>query len=424
MKLHHSLLAAGLLAATCFTQSAQAQSTDGAHTIQVFPIVADTASFTQRFTFRAENGDNTVIQPVYYPGEGTPQAAIGPIACPAFGVPVGQVITFTSLRQMCPSLAAGSNFGFLYTAEVNAENKPYTAYSRVSNPSGNGFSVEAFPAHTFTAAESRVTGIRRLAATASSPAYQTNCFLANINAAGSVVTTVSYGILNSAGTTLIGSGSVAMVPGRLTRLLDVFAAGGAAAGDYNDAQIVFSESGADEPGLMTFCTVQDNTSFGADFRISKQFADSSFVSPNQQDDHVIRDRAISADILARNFEIDGNVGQANTHVVYFRHPDWVQCEVIDPATGARALNSYGLEMRLLDQNNAVIAGGNDIQGFGEVYLGDKTSRNFGANTRYTIEVENNGNNFTNLRPYRLRCQSGSGHTMGDVIRYKEATDRF
>ena len=413
------------------SKPALAQSTDGFHTIQIFPVVVDSATFTQRFTFRNPDSAHTAtVQPAYYPATGTSQAIS--ISCPSFVIPAGGISVFASLRAICPALAAGSQFGYLYTYENSSENHLYAGYSRVTNASGNGFSVEAFPAHTFTPADSVVTGIRRMAATASSPAFQTNCFIGNLNemTPGSNPTSnITYTIYNSAAVS-IGSGVVSLTPAKMTRLLDVFEAAGVPAGDYNDAYIKFREDGPGEPGLMTFCTVQDNSSFGADFRIGKQ--EEGFGTARSglgaQDDHVSRNTTISTDIkmsgdtTARAFSIPASV-VGNTHVIYFRHPDYVQCEIINPATGVRALAAYGLEMRMLDQNGVVMAGGNEIYGFGKIYTGDKTDRNNGANTRYTIEVESTETNTAAVRPYGLHCQSGSGHTMADIVRYN-GTDRF
>jgi hypothetical protein len=410
---------------------AHAQSTDGFHSIQIFPVVVDSAAFTQRFTFTNPDLDRPAfITPRYFPGVGTTQAA--PLDCPPFTIPKNSLVEFTSLREICPALAAGSQFGYLYTNETNVGNRIYAAFSRVSNPSANGFSVEAFPAHTFTSADVVVTGLRRLSAGVGTPAFQSNCFLGKLkddSAPDTGATRVDYTVRDNTGTQ-IGASFVDLAPGRLTRLLDVFAAAGAPAGDYNDATITFHENGTGEPGLMTFCTVQDNSSFGADFRIAKQEMGKStpFSGIGSQDDHVSRNSTVSAEAVtstgARAFAIPA--GQAtNTHVMYFRHPDWVQCEIIDPATLVRALPGYGLEMRLVAQNGTgVIAGGAGSQGFGKIYLGDKADRNNGANTRYSIQVESNGANEASPRPYRLHCQSGSGHTMGDLVRYQTPGNQF
>jgi hypothetical protein len=210
----------------------------------------------------------------------------------------------------------------------------------------------------------------------------------------------------------------------------VFAAAGAPAGNHDDASITFHESSAGEPGIISFCTVQDNSSFGADFRIAKQEMGKStpYSGIGGQDDTASRDSTVSAEVAhnggARAFAIAAGAS-TNTHVVYFKHPDYVQCELIDPATGVRALANYGLEMRMLDQyGTGVIAGGANSTGFGKIYLGDKADRNNGANTRYAIQVESNGSNEAANRPYRLHCQSGSGHTLGDLIRYQVAGHQF
>ena len=424
-------LAGSLFLGLGLSGGALAQTTDGYHSIQIFPVVVDTASFTQRFNFRNPNDVQVSITPKYYPAQGT---SSGILTCPDIVIQGGKTATFTSLRQICPSLAAGSQFGFLYTSELSPSSLPYAGFSRVANPQGNGFSVEAFPAHTFTSADSVINGLRRRAASGPNPAFQTNCFIGNLNevtASGPSTTPVEYTLYNSA-STVIGSGTVNLAPGAYVRLLDVFAAGGAALGDYDDApmKLVELNNNVDlgEPGIISFCTVQDNTSFGADFRIAKQEVGNGGMaypgdSLGAQDNHVARETLVDADAVGRAFEI-GTGASANTHVIYFRHPDYVQCEVINPSTGLRAVAGYGLEIRLLDPDGVVVAGGDNITGWSDVFLGDKTERNGGANTRYTVEVEDSQVNTGAVRAYKLHCRSGSGHTLGDLIRYKESIGRF
>jgi hypothetical protein len=426
--LRHCALAL-CVAASLAAGTASAQTTDGYHSIQVFPVVVDTASFTQRFSFRNPNAAAVTITPKYYPATGTTATQT---TCPNVVIAAGKTATYTSLRALCPSLAAGSQFGFLYTSEtVLTDSLPYAGFSRVANPQGNGFSVEAFPAHTFTSSDSVVNGIRRLAASGGSPSFQTNCFLANLNdvtPAGSPVSTPVQYTLYDSNTNVIGGGTVNLAPGQIVRLLDVFLTGGAPAGNHNDAQIKFEELGADEPGLMSSCTVQDNTSFGADFRIAKQEVGAGGQAYpgdtiGSQDNHVARRTLTNTDSLGRTFTIAAGAN-GNTHVMYFRHPDYVQCELIDPATNVRALAGLGLEIRMLGPDGLVVAGGNGLTGWNEIYLGDKTDRNGGSNTRYRIEVEDSEVNTGVARNYKLHCRSGSGHTLGDLVRYQAAGGSF
>lgn len=445
MPLLRASLCALVLASTAVPLAGLAQSTDGYHSIQVLPVVVDSSSFATRITVRNPRvGSSIRITARYLPGVGTSQA--GPLDCGYVDL-IGDR-TFASLRELCPALAAGSQFGMLVLTQTqlqedsqfpNTDISPFSAFARVSNPAAIGFSIESFPAHTFTSARSVVTGIRRLAATPSSPAIQTNCFigkLPDLSTGKPVVSTPVGFVINAMGNPdPIGSGSVNVAPGQLVRLLDVFSAAGFGFLDQNDARVEFSETGDGEPGLVTFCTVQDNSSFGADFRIGKQEEGTSHALPGYffgaQDDHVLRDTTVANSVAmstgpgvsqASPFALPAG-NSAASHLFYFRHPDFVQCEIIDPATGARALPGYGLELRLLASDGiTVIAGGDGVQGFSRVYLGDKADRDEGTNSRYTLEVESM-QALGAPTPYQLRCRSGSGHSLGELLRVGPG-DRF
>lgn len=401
------------------SSAAFAQSTDGYHSIQIFPVVVDSTTFQQRFFFTNSSEQPVTVQAKFYPGDGTAQAGVGPVTCNSVVIPAVGKTTVASLRALCPAMVAGSAFGYLYTNEVSPSSVPYAGYSRVSNFGGAGFSVEAFPAHTFTSADSTVSGIRRLAASGSTPAYQTNCFLANLNenlVGGDPNTTVAYSIYNSAGT-VIGGSQVVLPAGRLVRLLDVFAAAGLPAGDYNDADILFQATAGYGRGLMTFCTVQDNTSFGADFRIGKL----EWGWGSGSHDLTTSRNLFSTSSLGRPFEIDAGAS-ANTHVMYFKAPDTVQCRILTTTGNVPAV--AGLEMRLLNSQGVLIGGGNNATSTGEIFLGDKNDLRYGWTSRYTVEVESDEQTMGATRSYGLYCTSGSGNTLYDIVKYKEAVDRF
>ena len=420
--------------------TASAQSTDAYHTIQVFPLAVNSSSFAARYSFHNPNETPITIKVTYFPATGTPQGT-GNLECNNVVVAALKTATVLSLKDLCPNLLSGvgvkSQYGFVYTREVTADKiLPYAAFSRVSNPQGNGFTVEAFPASTFTSADTFVNGIRRMAATTNSPTFQTNCFVANLNEVdpGGALSKVVYTIYNSS-SSLIGGGEVLLAPGQNVRLLDIFEAGLAAPGDYDNASVRFEEFDVDpinnpqEPGILSFCTTQENTTFGADFRIAKQEVGAGGLGfpgdvIGSQDNHVSRETRVTADGVGRQFEI-GTGNSANTHLMYFRHPDYVSCELLETGIGNnRRVAGYGLEMRMLNQDGQAMVGGTGSTGWTRYYLGDKTDRNDGSNTRYTIEVESNGSNTGAVRSYKLHCQSGSGHSLGDLIRYKEVIDRF
>jgi hypothetical protein len=335
---------------------------------------------------------------------------------------------------MCPALGAGSQFGFLHLSHVGSPGSAtYSAFSRVSNIAGSGFTVEGFPASTFTSATTVVTGIRRLAASGGAPAFQTNCFLANMPLfdGSHADTQVDYVIRNSAGTQ-IGNGSVVLAPGALVRLLDVFAAGNVAAGDQNDAMITFTEMGASDPALMSFCTVQDNTSFGADFRVAKaakaQQVGAIGFAPlsGPQDIFAPRDMMVGNDGI-RDFTIPPG-GYNNVHVISYHSNDYGQCELINGNTNQPAVAAYGLEIRAMDAGGVTTAGGNDSVVVPDpskgntLYFGDKDDSP--ANGRVLLQVESNGQNVFASRPYKLRCRSGSGMSIPCIVKYQQATLDF
>ena len=419
-----SCLCLGLLLLASALPGAKAQSTDGYHAIQVFPVVVDTASFVQRFHFRAAQPWEPIkVFPRYYPAQGTAQSA--PLDCPSFYLPALGEMSVSSLRELCPGLVAGSAFGTLL---VRAEfSTVFAGYSRVSNTAGAGFSVEAFPAHAFTSAISAVAGLRRLAATGATPAFQTNCFVGNLAELAPSGTPVSTDVevqLTSKSGAVLGQTTVPVLPGQLVRLLDVFAAAGAPAGNHDDAVATFTALGNESPALLSFCTVQDNTSFGADFRIGKQelawgilagAQDGSALRGYYLDEEQPIDDQDSGPLLA----IPPGASR-NIHLYYFRHPDLLTCGLLTSDGTGFVGPGFGLELRVRVQDPdgtwRTVAGGNNVTLFESIYLGDKARSGWGANTSYLVEVESNGQNEAATRHYSLLCVSGSGSTKGELLR--------
>ena len=406
-------------------QEVRAQTTDGHHSHQVIPVAVDSSSFTQRFDLSTPNFFPVTVRVRFYPGSGTPQASAGPLDCNDISIPAEGTAAVTSLRSMCPALGAGSAFGFLTLEAAPSSDGMYSdipvfaAYSRVSNPQGNGFSVEAFAANVFTSATTRVAGLRRRAATVDSPAFQTNCFFGQMDKSGgpSVTKRVHYQLTGTGG----GAGYVDVGPGQLVRVLDIFSAAGAPPGDHESASLLVNPSDTGGwQGIVAFCTVQDNTSFGADFRIAK--TGYGLQGMASEDGTAAREAARTGDSLGRAFQI-GPGNSANTHVVYFRQPDTVQCRLLNPLNGSALSGASGLEMRVYDAAGLREYGGDLQTGTGVVALGDKMHG--GADNRFLIEVESNESNAASSRSYALYCASGSGNTFGyDLVRYQEAVDRF
>jgi hypothetical protein len=405
--------------------AAPAQTTDGYHAMQVFPVVVDTGSFAQRFTFRNPNPGALTLRPRYFPAQGTTATAI---TCPDLVVPATSSTTVASLRLLCPALPAGSQFGFLTVRAASDDVRVFAGFSRVANPQGQGFSVEAFAPHVFTSATSVVNGIRRKAATGGAPAFQTNCFVGNLEdvAPGATppVTPVQYRVFSSAGTEL-GTGTVNLAPGQMQRLLDVFAV--APAGDYDDARVSFEELGADEPGILAFCTVQDNTSFGADFRVAKQefpgFGEAAQCCgvAGARDAGAARLSIQDHDVEDRLFELPVSGNYRNAHLVYMRHPDTLMCELQSNWTTPSQMN---VELRVTALDGTVL--GPEFPTYTGAAFTYKSEHGNGANTPVIVEVEDGDSSilFPAFRRYTLYCRSGSGHTLGELVEYQQSPDRF
>jgi hypothetical protein len=222
------------------------------------PLIAETPSYSSRiFVHNASPNDAEVF--FSYTGA-TSSATPGKTVCTSLTIPAGNVV-MTSLGELCSSLNPGSNFGALATFGF-----PIAIYTRAQTPSGKGFSVEGMIDITCCGGVREVVGLVRQAAP---PGYQTNCFLLNQDTrAGRVVLTLATGDRQPIATQVIE-----LQPGEFIRMLDVFATLGAAPGDYVNVRAIFESivpvEGGSEVNFSASCTVQNNTSFDADFRIAK-----------------------------------------------------------------------------------------------------------------------------------------------------------
>lgn len=240
----------------------QGQTTAGTGTTLVFPVTAQTASYASEITVHNPNASTLAATVAFH--EANNSSTPGTKACTPINVPANRSLQF-SLGTQC-SLPAGSHFGMLVIGDTAPPpGTPFYGYSRVQNPQGIGFSIEGFPVGSFTNQAAQSIGLRKQAA---APTFQTNCFV------GALEQPVSYDLRLFNGSTGAQIGST--VSGSLganqqIRYLDIFGAGGVNAppGDQLNVRAEFTQTSGGSASLIGFCTVQDNTSFGADFRIAK-----------------------------------------------------------------------------------------------------------------------------------------------------------
>jgi hypothetical protein len=245
------------------TASAVAQTTAGTSATIVVPVVAQTGSFTSEVTLYNPNAGAITVSVAYYNAQNT--ASPGAKACNPLVLPGGRSAAFAVATQC--ALPAPPNFGLLILAEQSGT-QSFHGYVRTQTPQGVGFSTEGFPIENFNDQLQHATGLKRAAASGTLPAYQTNCFVASLGDAVSYEMRLFDGATGAQlGGTLTGS----LQPYQQYRYLDVFAEAGVAAGNRSNVRAQFANLTGSQKKLVGFCTVQESTTFSADFRIAKSY---------------------------------------------------------------------------------------------------------------------------------------------------------
>lgn len=388
------IIRAGLLAAACvaFSGAASAQSPNGFASIIHVPVVVSTGTF-QTTLFVHNPGGSVSIDVTYYGATGTADAG-APLDCGNLNIPGGRTES-VNIASLC-NFSGASNFGTLRLVESdNQLPHPISAYTRVQSFSGNGFSIEGFPLAEFSNAvgPSVVLGLRRDAA---APGYGSNCFASSIGAP----VIVDMNLVDGAGAAVGTPYTFTLAANETQRVIDVFNAVGALPGDYANvrAEFTLAAGNVGNPSFSAFCTVQNNTSFDADFRIAKT------VAPDDQS-HLYSVSQIDNG-LGGPFVIPA--GKKAVYAVFLKHPDFLQCQII----GDGADKS---EIQIKDPQGNVVAGGDNVKTIPKFYLGDKTAVNNGGNGVWFVEMGTKANDGDDKS--RLRCYNGAGMSKVFVIGY-------
>ena len=227
------------------------------------PVIEQTASFGSEVTLYNANASSITVNAVFYDAQNTNSP--GAKSCASLALAAGRTAQFTVASQC--ALPSGSNFGLLVLSESSGTQHFY-GYARTQTPQGIGFSTEGFPIENFNDQVQHATGLKRTAAAGGAPAYQTNCFVATLGDAVGYELRLFDGATNTQlGSTLSGS----LGAFQQYRYLDVFAAAGVAAGNKTNVRAQFTNLTGNNKKLIGFCTVQENTSLSADFRIAKSY---------------------------------------------------------------------------------------------------------------------------------------------------------
>ena len=394
--------AVSLLALACAVP-AIAQTTAGSGSVIVIPVVAQTSSYSTEVFVRNPNAFSITLNVKFY--EALTSSEPGLHTCTQLTVAPALTVPFTLVSQCAPD--ASNHHGMLVLEDAAAQQVDlFYAYSRAQTPGGNGFSVEGFPIGNFSGAPSDAIGLKRQAA---SPVYQTNCFVAALGE------TINYQILLRDGATnapLGGTISGTLSPYQMVRYLDIFASAGAPAGDYTNVRANFTVSDANKPQYIGFCTVQESTFFGADFRVAK----SEDALDNRQRRLTCFAQDSCGSVSTLNPAQITDVTRKNIHQLVIAQPDYVQCDLVSPRLG-------DLEMQLREPGDPdtspvfpssppYSSGGNGQTSF-YIFSGQRGDPlTLGVDTRWFIDVSfREGGNATVPINYGITCHSGNGVTV-------------
>lgn len=395
-KLQTLITTLGLGSAISLT--AQAQISTGYATIVTLPIAVQSGTFTTKINIHNPNLTLPATLDIWYYGADD-SATPGEATCGFIQIPARNGINFT-LPELCPGLNAGSNFGRLRFSQVDATSLPIAVHARVETAQGNGFGIEGQPIGNFsdtvsTTGGSYIANLRRISAP---PGFRSGCFIAALQEP----VTVRMRLFRSDGIQLGEDRSYPLSGTQMIRILDVISEVGVLNGDFEGVTAHFDRISAPfGPTYIAFCTVQNNTTFDADFRIAK------VVSPS--DLRMRKESITGVDALGTPFTLLAQ-GIKNIHIAYLQHPDWLDCRLQAPGT---RIND--LEFQLKKPNGDVVAGGAGITEFPRTFLGEKSTVASGINSRWRIEVSPRATATVFPISYSISCRSGNGISSTDLI---------
>ena len=388
---------------------AHAQTTAGAGTVLVIPVVAATASYTTEVVVRNPNGNAMTITVRFY--EARTSSVPGQRPCADLPVNSLQSVTFT-LAVQC-TLGAGSHHGMLILEDAAAhKTNLFYAYSRAQTPGGNGFSVEAFPIGNFSGANSGVPGLKRQAAP---PHYQTNCFVAALGEAVDYSITLTEPTASAAiGNAVTGS----LQPYEMDRILDIFTAAGLPPGDYSNIRAAFTHTNAGQPAYVAFCTLQESTFFGADFRIARS---QDALDRRQKRFLCYAQNPCGTEIVGTGQTAIPDAATKYIHTFFVDPPDYIECDLVSARIADLEMQVRGpgdvFASTLFVSGSGGVgsfdSGGNNKTSF-YIFTGFRNAfsafnGNNGQTDRLFIDVSfREGGNPTFPIPYGITCTSGNG----------------
>jgi hypothetical protein len=450
------LLALVAALVTGYSFNATAQTTAGAGTVIMLPLVADIpAAYTTTVFVQNTHSTPITIDIAYYfsiqagnpnsdpnlPGTGLPASA----PCTQLTIPGNAVATFDPYTQCNLASVAGSItniFGTMLLVDATATVKSNTfyAYSRTAQPVGalgpnNGFSVEGFPVGNFTGGTTESASAIGLQASTAAPHYRSNCFVAALNEQ----VDWQLRLFDASGTPLGAPNnplSGTLLPYQSTRILNVFAAvyGTPYTTNYDFSNIRATFSNSDNSAMIAYCTVETQDNGSADFRIAKS-DDANDVRQSRQACYGM-DSCGSGTSSTTNPAYLNSTTKKNIHYAILDQPDYVQCTLVSDSK--QHLDDLEIMLRVPGdpqtatqfnvsaqpapyKNTSIYSSGGPAQTSFYIYTGEKSTIASGATTRWYIDVSGNQSSLTLPTdvaanggkgiPYGITCTAGNGMTV-------------
>jgi len=178
----------------------------------------------------------------------------------------------------------------------------------------------------------------------------------------------------------------------------------------SNVRAVFNNTNAGEPAFVAFCTVQESTFFGADFRIAK--------STDSLNDGQKRVACIGMDSCSDAVpstvqpEQIADVTQKNIYSMIITQPDFVSCNLVSTrlADLQMQLRQWGdpFAAPVFTAGPGFNSGGTGVTSF-YVYTGARNAVSAGKATRWFIDVSfRTGGNATTPIDFGITCRSGNG----------------
>jgi hypothetical protein len=399
MKVAKSLLVVGALLAGGQSLTVWAQGgTAGAASVMVIPVVAQTGSYTTEVFVRNNQATPITLNVRFY--EALTSSVPGQRPCAQLVLPGTAVLPFT-LASQC-TLGAGPNHGMLILEDAAPQKtNTFFAYSRTQTPSGNGFSVEAYPIGTFSGEIGGALGLKRQSA---APTYQTNCFVAALGEP------LNYSIQLRDGSNLdaqIGNTVAGSLNAyEMRRYLDIFSVAGLPPGDYSNIRARFQNTSNNGAQLVGLCTVQESTFFGADFRLARSIEGQD----NRQRRYICFGQSTCG--TADGSQNINNVANKNIHWTILTPPDYVKCEIAGSNAGELEIQVRGPGDTFLAPvwpSSPPYSSGGDNQTSFYIFTGHRNETNNGVATRWFIDVgRREGSTMAAPIPYGITCYAGNG----------------